>query len=80
MNLAGARERGAKIKIVYSPIDAYEYAKEHRDEEVVFLSVGFETTTPASCLAVKKAKEDGLTNFSILTANKTMTYAYYALK
>ena len=53
MSLADARSKGAHVEIVYSPIDAYEYAKAHRDEEVVFLAVGFETTTPPSCLAVK---------------------------
>ena len=47
---------------------------------MVFLSVGFETTTPSSCLAVKQAKEDGIDNFSLLTANKTMPSAYQALK
>ena len=80
MSLAGARSKGAKIKIVYSPIDAYEYAKQHLEEQVVFLSVGFETTTPVNCLAVKKAKEVGLSNFSLLTANKTMPSAYRTLK
>ena len=80
MSLAGARSQGAKVQVVYSPIDAYVYAKDHADEDVTFLAVGFETTTPASCLAVRKASEDGLTNFSILTANKTMPNAYQALK
>lgn len=80
MSLAGARSKGAKVQIVYSPIDAYKYAKEHLEEQVVFLSVGFETTTPASCLAVKKAKDAGLTNFALLTANKTMPGAYKTLK
>ena len=46
----------------------------------VFLSVGFETTTPAGCLSVKKAKEEGITNYSMLIANKTMPQAYEALK
>lgn len=79
-SLAGARAAGAHIQVVYSPLDAEIYAKEHPDEQVVFLSVGFETTTPASCLAVRQALEDGLSNFSILTANKTMPSAYHALK
>ena len=80
MSLAGAREQGAKVRIVYSPADAEKYAREHPDEQVTFLSVGFETTTPAGCLSVKAAKEDGLSNYSILTANKTMPHAYEALK
>lgn len=80
MSLAGARAEGAKIQTVYTPTDAYEYAKNHRDEQVVFLAVGFETTTPSACLAVTRAQNDGLDNFSILTANKTMGNAYRALK
>lgn len=80
MSLAGARSKGAKVQIVYSPIDACGYASENPEEQVVFLSVGFETTTPGSCLAVKKAKEEGLKNFALLTANKTMPRAYRALK
>ena len=75
MSLAGAREKGAKIRIVYSPTDAEKYALEHPEEEVVFLSVGFETTTPAECLSVKQAKKDGLFNYSLLMANKTMPQA-----
>ena len=80
MSLAGAREKGAKVRIVYSPVDAEQYAKDHPEEQVVFLAVGFETTTPASCLAVRKAVEDGLTKFALLVANKTMPGAYAALK
>lgn len=80
MSLAGARAEGAKIQVVYTPLDAVDYAAEHPEEPVVFLSVGFETTTPSSCLAVKNAKSQQLDNFSILTANKTMPNAYQALK
>ena len=80
MSLAGARAKGARVQVVYSPLDAVDYAAGHPEEQVVFLSVGFETTTPASCLAVEQAMERGLTNFSLLTANKTMPSAYQALK
>ncbi len=80
MSLAGARAAGADIRIVYTPLDAVEVAEQNPDRQVVFLSVGFETTTPAACLAVKKARESGLANFSVLTANKTMPQAYEAMK
>lgn len=79
-SLAQARAEGGKIQVVYSPLDAVEYAKRNPGEQVVFLSVGFETTTPASALAVEQAKKQGLDNFSLLTANKTMPSAYRALK
>ena len=80
MSLADARTKGAEIKIVYTALDALDFARNNPDKDVVFLSVGFETTTPAACLTVKKAKEEGITNYSILTANKTMPNAYNALK
>ena len=77
--LADARSRGARIQVVYTPLDAVAYAKEHPGEEVVFLSVGFETTTPAACLALKRAEAQDIANFSLLTANKTMPAAYEAM-
>jgi len=80
MNLAGAREKGGKVVLVYSPLDAEDYALNHPEEEVVFLSVGFETTTPSSCISVKNAIRDVINNYSILTANKTMPSAYKVLK
>ena len=80
MSLAAARAEGAEVKMVYSPLDSLKIAKENPDREVVFLGVGFETTVPIICLTVKKAKEEDLSNFSVLTANKTMPNAYQALK
>ena len=79
-SLAGARSQGAAVKPVYSPLDAVEYAQENPDKQVVFLAVGFETTVPAACLAVKHAAKLGLANFSILGSNKTMPNAYKALE
>ncbi len=80
MSLAGARAEGARIRIVYAPDDAVEYAAAHPEEQVVFLAVGFETTTPAAALAVRRARDEKIENFSILTANKTMPNAYLALR
>lgn len=74
--LRDIRSAGAKVEVVYSPLDALEYAKNHLNENIVFLSVGFETTTPSVCLALKQAEKAGLSNFSLLTANKTMDEAY----
>ena len=79
-SLGGARPQGVELKTVYSPLDAVEFARLHPDRQIVFLAVGFETTTPAACLAVRQAQKLGLDNFSILCANKTMPNAYRALK
>ena len=80
MSLAMARAQGATVKTVYSPLDAVDLATENPGKEVVFLAVGFETTTPSACIAVKRAAAGGVANFSILTANKTMPEAYKALQ
>ena len=79
-SLASARAAGARVQVVYSPLDAVAYAREHEGEQVAFLSVGFETTVPAACLAAEQAVAEGLSNFSLLTANKTMPNAYAALR
>lgn len=79
-SLATARGKGADVRTVYSPLDAVDIAEKNPESQVVFLSVGFETTTPSACIAVKTAKEKGLNNFSLLTANKTMPNAYRALE
>jgi hydrogenase expression/formation protein HypD len=79
MSLADMRSKGADIRVVYSPLDAVNLAQRHSGHQVVFLSVGFETTVPGTCLAVKNAVQNGLDNFSVLTANRTMPNAYRAL-
>jgi hydrogenase expression/formation protein HypD len=80
MSLSEARGRGGDVRVVYAPGDAEKLAAEHPDQPFAFLSVGFETTTPSSCLAVDHAIRDGLDNFMLLTANKTMPAAYEAMK
>lgn len=63
---------GRDIQIVYSPLDALKMAKENPDREIVFVGVGFETTTPAVAVAIKRAREMGLKNFSVFAAHKNM--------
>ena len=79
MSLAEARGQGAEVRPVYTPLDAVELARRNPEREVVFLAVGFETTAPSSCIAVKHAERDGIGNFSLLTSNKTMPEAYKVL-
>ncbi len=61
-------ERG-NIKAVYSPMDAVRLAQRHPEQEVIFLAVGFETTAPATALAVLQAAQLKLDNFSILCSH-----------
>lgn len=71
-NLITQREKGKKISVVYSPLDALEIAKEEPNSEIVFLAVGFETTAPIIALAIKKAKENHIKNISFLCGLKCM--------
>jgi len=75
------RERavGADVRVVYSPTDALALARENPDKQVVFLGVGFETTAPTVAWTIKKAAQDGVMNFSVLCAHKTMPFAMEAL-
>lgn len=68
-SLAAAKAAGANLRAVYSPLDAVEIAAKNPQQQVVFFAVGFETTAPATALAVKQAAQRGLTNFSLLTAH-----------
>lgn len=78
-SLATSRAAGADVRVVYSPLDALRIAQGRPDREVVFLGVGFETTAPALAATVIRAKEMGLTNFSMLSAAKTIPEAMEVL-
>jgi hydrogenase expression/formation protein HypD len=60
----------SNVKIVLSSDDAVELAKQNPDKTVVFIAVGFETTTPASAIAIAEAEKLGLDNFCILSGHK----------
>jgi hydrogenase expression/formation protein HypD len=68
-SLLGVRSAGGDVRMVYSPLDAVELAKALPDREIVFFAVGFETTAPATALAVLQAHRLGLKNFSLLVAH-----------
>ena len=51
-SLLREQARGATIKIVYSPLYAVTLAAKNPDSDVVFLGIGFETTTPTVAGAV----------------------------
>ena len=70
-SLIEEKAKGAKVEVVYSPLDALELATQTKDE-VVFLGVGFETTAPTSAATIIRASEMGLNNFSIFCAHKNM--------
>ncbi len=58
----------SRLRIVYSPQESLDLARANPDKQVVFFGVGFETTIPAISLTIKKASQEGLKNYSVLTA------------
>jgi len=78
-DLLQVRARGGSVRVVYSPLDALELARRTPDKQVVFFAVGFETTAPANAMAVWRAKELGVENFSVLVSHVTVPPAMTAL-
>jgi hydrogenase expression/formation protein HypD len=78
-DLLSVKAAGGDVRMVYSPLDALKLAARHPDREVVFFGVGFETTAPATALAVFQAARAGLANFSMLTAHVLVPPAIQAL-
>jgi hydrogenase expression/formation protein HypD len=64
--LLRASAAGADIRMVYSTLDALRIAQAEPAREVVFLAIGFETTTPPTALAIQAARRMGLRNFTVL--------------
>jgi len=70
LSLLDAESIGARVRVVFSPMDAVQIARENPNDEVVFLGVGFETTAPTIAGAVLTARDEGVRNFSVLPMMK----------
>lgn len=70
--LAAVRGAGASVAPVYSAMDALKIAAENPAREVVFLGLGFETTSPTVAFAIRQAKSRNIKNFSVLAAHKAL--------
>ena len=78
-SLLEAKAEGADIRILYSPLEAVQLAKQNPEKEIVFFAVGFETTAPANALSVVHADQLGVTNFSILASHVLVPPAMEAI-
>jgi hydrogenase expression/formation protein HypD len=64
-SLQQAKAKGADIRIVYSPLDALQIARDNSQREVVFFGIGFETTAPSIALTILQAQAEDIQNFSV---------------
>ncbi|OGG44669.1 MAG: hydrogenase formation protein HypD [Candidatus Handelsmanbacteria bacterium RIFCSPLOWO2_12_FULL_64_10] len=78
-DLLTVRAGGGDVRVVYSPLDALRIAQDHPTRQVVFFAVGFETTAPASAMAVYQADRKGIPNFCILASHVLVPPAIEAI-
>lgn len=78
-SLLSIKAAGGDVRVVYSPLDCLRLARTHPRRTVVFFAVGFETTVPATALAVWQARRLGLENFVLLVAHVRVPPAIEAI-
>lgn len=71
-SLEKEKSAGADIRIVFSPLDALDIAKDNSDKKIIFPGIGFETTAPGTAVTVKEAENRNIKNFFLLSAHKIM--------
>jgi len=77
--LLQAKAQGADIRMVYSPLDSLQIAKDNPDQEVVFFALGFETTAPSTALTILQAESEKIHNFSMFCNHVLVIPALEAL-
>ena len=78
-DLFAARAAGADVRVVYSPLDALDLARRAPARQVVFFAVGFETTAPTTAMAVWRAAQLAVPNFTVLMAHVRVPPAMEAI-
>ncbi|WP_089092806.1 hydrogenase formation protein HypD [Nodularia sp. NIES-3585] len=78
-NLLQAKATGADIRMVYSPLDSLQIARDNPDKEIVFFALGFETTAPSTALTILQAAAENITNFSMFSNHVLVIPALQAL-
>ena len=75
-SLQSMRAEGHDVRTVYGIEDAVKIAEENKDKDVVFMAVGFETTTPMTAAVLLKNPPS---NFSILSCHRVIPPALKAI-
>ncbi|MEL7656023.1 MAG: hydrogenase formation protein HypD [Bacillota bacterium] len=71
-SLSQVKGDGARVELMYSPMEVVEKAKQNPNTTYVVAGVGFETTVPAYALTIEEAVSQGVKNIRLLTALKTV--------
>ncbi|MDZ7962545.1 MAG: hydrogenase formation protein HypD [Aulosira sp. DedQUE10] len=78
-SLLQAKATSADIRMVYSPLDSLQIAKDNPDKEVVFFALGFETTAPSTAFTILQAAAEKINNFSMFCNHVLVIPALQAL-
>jgi hydrogenase expression/formation protein HypD len=78
-SLEEEKGNGADIRIIYSPHEALRVARENPAKKVVFLAIGFETTSPLIAASLLDARKEKIENFFILSTHKLIPPAMEVL-
>jgi len=79
MDLFAVKARGGDIRVLYSPLDCLAIARKNPEKQVVFFAVGFETTAPAHAMAIHQARQQGITNLSMIVSHVLVPPAMEAI-
>jgi hydrogenase expression/formation protein HypD len=78
-DLFSIKSLGGDVRIVYSPLDCLRIAHANPDKQVVFFAIGFETTAPANAMLAWRAREEQVTNLSLLVSHVLVPPALEAI-
>lgn len=71
-SLEEAKRDGADVRVVYSCEDSLDIAEDNPFKKVVFMGVGFETTSPTIAGTVLEARKRRIKNFFVLSRFKVL--------
>ncbi|MFN3603857.1 MAG: hydrogenase formation protein HypD [Leptonema sp. (in: bacteria)] len=66
-SLLHLRSEGYDIRMVYSCLETIEIAKKNPNKEIIFFSIGFETTTPPTAILIKTIEKENIKNLSVVS-------------
>jgi hydrogenase expression/formation protein HypD len=78
-SLQKLRAAGADIRVIISAADCISLAEANEDKEIIFMGIGFETTSPTLAAIVRENKGRKIKNFSVFSVHKVIPPAIKAL-
>ena len=74
-SLALAKAQGARVRLIYSPMEVLSLSKEQPNTRFVIAAVGFETTVPVYAAILDELIKADINNVSLYTSLKTIPEA-----